>query len=120
MLAQAGDCGGGIEHDLGAIESQCACAFGKMAVITNVHADTREAQVEDGVSQVARTKVEFFPEPGSDMGDMGLAILAQIASVIADHGGSVVINAFLLALVDRHDQRDMKLASLLLHEPDNG
>jgi hypothetical protein len=38
----------------------------------------------------------------------------------ADHGGGVVVDAFLLDLVDRDDQRDVVLARQVLHEADGG
>src|SRR5206468_3643340 len=86
----------------------------------NVDADPGEAQVEHRIAQIPRTKVEFFPEPRRHVRNVSLTILAQIAAVIADHGSGVVIDALLLALVDRDDEGDTALARLLLHQADDG
>src|SRR5262249_51026662 len=120
MLAQTGHGGGGIEYNFRAVESQRARAFRKMAVVANLNADASEAQVEDGIAQISWTKVEFFPESGRHVRNMSFAIFTQIVAVITDHGGGVVVDALLLALVDRDDKRDPPLARLLLHEADDG
>src|SRR5262249_4616565 len=90
VLAETGDGGRRVEHDLGAVESQGAGAFGKVAIIADVNSDLREADVEHRIAQVPGTEVEFFPKSGSDVRNVGLAIFPQIRAVRAEDGGRVV------------------------------
>ena len=98
IFAQAGDRGGRIEDDLGAVQSQGAGAFGEVAVVADVDADLGEAEVEDRIAEVAGTEIELLPESRRDVRDVGLAIFAEIAAVVVDDGGGVVVDALLLAL----------------------
>jgi hypothetical protein len=75
-----------------------------VAVITDVDADARHAHVEHGIAQVARPEIELLPKAGRHVRDVRLAIFAEIAAVGVDHRGGVVVDAFLLAFVDRDDQ----------------
>jgi len=52
VLAEAGDGGGGVEHDFGAGEAKGARAFGEVAVVADVDADLDEAEIEDGVTEI--------------------------------------------------------------------
>ncbi len=54
------------------------------------------------------------------MRDVGLAVLAEVSAVVVDHRGGVVVDAFLLELVDRDDEGDVMLARQVLHQPDGG
>src|SRR5580658_9208358 len=120
MLAQPGDSGRRIEDDLRAVQPERARAFGKMAVVADVDADLGKAQVENRIAQVARPEVEFLPEARGHVRNMRLAVLAEVGSVVLDHRGGVVVDAFLLHLIYRYDQRDMVLARQVLHETDGG
>ena len=79
ILAEAGDGGRGVEDDLGAVQSERARAFGEVAVVADVDADLDEAEVEDGIAEVAGAEVELLPEARRDVRDVGLAVLAEIA-----------------------------------------
>src|SRR5216684_3540245 len=80
--------GGGIENNLRAVQSEDARAFGKMAVIADVHSDARIFRLKDGITLIARGEIKFFPESGMHVGDVVLAVLAQIFAVgINDRGG---------------------------------
>ena len=98
ILAEAGDGGGGIEDDLGAVQAEGARAFGEVAVVADVDADLGEAEIEDGIAEVAGPEIELLPEARRDVRDVGLAILAEVGAVVVDDGGGVVVDAFLLAL----------------------
>src|SRR6185437_677140 len=118
--AEAGDGGGGIEDDLGAVESEGAGAFGEVAVVADIDADFDEAEVEDGVAEVAGAEVELLPESGGDVGDVGFAVFAEVGAVVVDDGGGVVVDALLFDLVDGNDEGDVEAAGEVLHEADGG
>jgi len=120
VFAEAGDGGGRVEDDLGAVQAEGAGAFGKVAVVADVDADFGEAEVEDGEAEVAGAEVEFFPEAGRDVRDVALAVLAEVGAVVMDDGGGVVIDALLGALVDGHDEGDAMLAGDVAQEGDCG
>src|SRR5215207_521578 len=52
----------GVEHDLGAVETELAPAFGEVAVVTDVDADRSDRSLEDGIAEIARAEVELLPE----------------------------------------------------------
>ena len=106
ILAEAGDGGGGVEDDFGAVQAERAGAFGEVAVVADVDADFGEAEVEDGIAEVAGAEVELLPEAGRDVRDVRLAVLAEIGAVVVDDGGGVVVDALLLDLVDGDDEGD--------------
>src|SRR5882757_6013925 len=54
IFREAGDGGGGVVNDFGAVEAQDARAFGKMPVVTNVNADARVAGLEDRITSISR------------------------------------------------------------------
>src|SRR5262249_29439007 len=80
VFRESGDGSGGIEHDLGAIESEDARAFGKVAVVTDVDSDGGVPGFEDGIAEVAGREIELLPEPGVDMGDVVLAVFAEVGA----------------------------------------
>jgi len=104
ILAEPGDRGGGIENDLGAVKAKGAGAFGEVAVVADVNADFGEAEIEDGGAEVAGTEIKFFPEAGSDMRDMRLAIFSEIRAVVLNDRGGVVIDAFGFNFIERDNQ----------------
>src|SRR6266436_6709843 len=52
----------GIENNLRSVQSQGAGSFGKVPVVTDVHADLGKLGIEHGVAQVPRREVKLFPE----------------------------------------------------------
>ena len=104
VLRQAGDGRRRVEDDLGAVQAEQPRAFGKVAVVADVDADGRVARLEHRVAEVARLEEVLLPEPAG-VRDVVLAVLAEIRAVGVVDGGGVVVDAGLLALVDRHDHR---------------
>src|SRR6478735_12248906 len=98
VLAQATAGGAGVEDDLGTVETERAPALGEVAVVADVDADLADGGVEDGVPAVARPEVELLPE-AADVGDVLLAVLAEVAPVGVAHRGGVVEER-LLVLVE--------------------
>jgi len=88
-----------------------------MAVVADIDAELAIAGVEHGVVGRARLEEEFLPEAG-DMRNMGLAILAEIASVGVDDRGGIVIDPGHCLLVDRDHDHHLVLPGEVLHEPD--
>ncbi len=88
-----------------------------MAVVADVDADPADGRVEDGPAAVARTEVELLPEPPY-LGDVGLAVLAEVGAVRVDHGRGVVEDSRLLLLVHRQDQDDAQFAGECLEALD--
>ena len=108
VLRQAGDGRRRVEDDLGAVQAEQPRALGEMAVVADVDADRGEARLEHRVAEVARLEEVLLPEAGR-VRDVVLAVLAEIGAVgVVDRGG-VVVDAGLLALVDRHDHRHLVL-----------
>src|SRR2546423_1772712 len=69
-----------------------------------------------GAAQVAGPEIELLPEP-LDVGDVGLAVRAQVRAVGVDDGGRVVVDAGGLGvfLVHRHDEDHPGLLREVLH-----
>src|SRR6185369_6085494 len=107
----------GIEYDLSAIQTEGACAFREMTVVTDVDADARKRGVKTRVTEIAGAEVKLLPEAGIHVWNVVLAILAEIFSVGVDHGGGVVIDAGQLFFVDRHDDDHAVLFRDFLHQP---
>jgi hypothetical protein len=74
-----------------------------VAVVADVHADLAEARLEDGVAEVAGLEVELLPEARVAVGDVVLAVLAEVLAGVVDHRGGVVVDAGHVELVDRDD-----------------
>ncbi len=91
-----------------------APSLGEVAVVADVDADPADGGVEDGPAEVARTEVVLLPE-AFDLGDVVLAVLAQVAAVGVDDGGGVVVEALALQLEDRYDDHHAGLAGEVLH-----
>ena len=79
---------------------------GKVPVVADVDADRRVARLEHRVAEVAGLEEVLLPE-ARGVRDVVLAVLAEVAAVgVVDRGG-VVVDAGLLALVDRDDHRHL-------------
>jgi hypothetical protein len=63
-----------------------------VAVVADIHADLAYGRLEDGIAQVARPEVELLPE-ALDVGNVGLAVLAEVGAVGVDDGRRVVLHA---------------------------
>ncbi len=87
-----------------------------MPIIANIYANFREPEIEHGVAQVARTKIIFLPKPRLHMGDVRLAILAQIVAVVVNDRRSVVVNAFRLHFIHWQDDRNMQFLRQLANQ----
>ena len=73
-----------------------------------------------GIAEIAGAEIELLPEARRDVGDVGLAVLAEVGAIVVDDGGGVVVHAFLLDFVDGHDQGDVMLPGQVLHQADGG
>src|SRR5438067_5030935 len=91
-----------------------------MAAITTGIVEAGEIEVENRVAGVAGAEIEFLPETGRNMRDVGFAVFAEIRAVVVNDGGGVVINPLLLTFVDRNDEHDPVLAGEVAHELDGG
>src|SRR5262249_56219013 len=91
-----------IQNDLGAAQSECARAFRKVTVVTDVNTDARECRVEARIAEIARTEVKLLPETGIHVRYVILAILAEVLSARIDHRGGVVVDAGKLFFINRH------------------
>ena len=116
VLGQAPAGGRRDEHDLGAVEPQGAGALREVAVVADVDADLADGGLEDRVAEVAGPEVELLPE-ALDVGDVRLAVLAQVRAVAVDDRGGVVVEPVdpLVLLVHRDDEDHAGLPREVLH-----
>src|SRR5688572_3774216 len=115
ILAEASDGGGRIDDVVGAVERECAPAFGEMAVVADVDAELAIARLEHRELRRAGLEEEFFPE-ACHLRDVGLAVLAHVAAVGIDHRGGVVIDTGHRLLIDRDDDHHLVLLREVLHQ----
>ena len=87
-----------------------------MAVVADVDTELAKGRLEDGPVGVAGFEKELLPKAGN-LGDMGLAVLAQIAAVGVDHRRGIVVEPGHDLFIDRHDDHHTVLLSGLLHQP---
>src|SRR6266568_1234621 len=120
IFGEACDRGGGVVNNFRAVEAEAARAFREVAVVTNVHTDAGVASIENGITGVSWREIELFPETGMAMGDVVLAVFAQITSVGVNHGGGVVINAGHFDFVDGNDEDHLIFFRKFLHQADSG
>src|SRR5580693_9391645 len=116
VLGQAPAGGRRVEHDPRAGQAERPPALGEVPVVADVHADSARRGVEGRVAHVARPEVELLPEP-LDLGDVRLAVLAQVGAVGVDHRRGVVVDARMLFLVHRRDDHDVGLPRHVLQQP---
>ena len=64
-----------------------------MAVVADVHADAGVLRLKNRVAEVSGCEVKLFPEPGMNVWNVMLAILAQILAVRVDYCCGVEIQA---------------------------
>lgn len=120
VFAESGDGGGGVEDDFGSVEAEGAGAFGEVAVVAEVDADFADGGFPDGVAEVAGAEVEFFPEAGVAVGEVGFAVFAEEFAVGVDEGGGVVVDAGAIDFVDGDDEDDAEALGGFHHELDGG
>jgi hypothetical protein len=84
-----------------------------VAVVADVDADLADGGVEHRVAEVAGPEVELLPE-ALDLGDVGLAVLAQVGAVGVDDRGGVVEIPGLFLFVHRQHQHHAVLRGELL------
>src|SRR5215813_4007850 len=106
-----------VEDDLGTGQAERPPALREMPLVADVDADPAHRGVEHRVAEVAGTEVVLLSEP-LHLRDVVLAVLAEEGAVGVDDRGGVVEDAFLLLLVDRHDQHHLVLTRDVTHQPD--
>ena len=115
VLRQTRDGCGWIEHDFRTVQAQCPCAFGKVAVITDVYAHFAISRIKNGISKVARLEKEFLPEPGY-LWNVVFAVLAEIFAIRIDDSRRVVMDARDVLFIDRHDNDHVELSGIFTHQ----
>jgi len=88
-----------------------------MAVVADVYADRGVARLEHGIAQVAGLEEVLLPRTRR-VGDVVLAVLAEVAAIGVDHRGAVVVHTGHLAFVHRYDDHHVVLLCELLHPLD--
>src|SRR5215208_4424771 len=106
-----------MENNFSAVQTERSCALRKMPVVTNVDANTLKRGVETRITEIAGPEIKLLPEPGIDVWNVVLAILAEILPVRIDHRGGVVIDAGDLFFIDRHDDHHAVFFGDFLHQP---
>src|SRR5258708_2279116 len=120
IFGEAGDGGRRVVDNFRAVQPEDARAFGKMAVVANVNTDASVTSLKNGIAGVPRREVKLFPEARMAVGNVVLAVFAQITAVGVNDRGGVEINAGHLDFVDRDDEDHLVLLSKLLHGCDGG
>ena len=92
-----------VEHDLGTVHTECTPTFGEVAVVADVDADLADRGLEHGVAAVAGFEIKLLPE-ALHLGNVLLAVLAEVRAVGIDHCGSVVVHARLNDFVHRQHE----------------
>src|SRR5271170_1949043 len=87
-----------------------------MTVVADVDSDGSVLGFENGVAQIARCEIEFFPESRMHVRDVMLAVFAEVTSIRIDDCGSIEIHSRHLLLVDRNDDRHAMFRRELLHQ----
>jgi hypothetical protein len=85
--------------------------------VADIYTHLADGRVEHRVPQVAWAEVEFLPE-ATYLGDVGLAVLAQIGAIGINDGGGVIVNAHGLFFVHRNYQDHLGLLGQFLHALD--
>src|SRR5581483_1302317 len=113
----------GCEDDLRAAHREDAVPLGEVALITDLHADPCEAEVEHRVSEVARREVELLEYQGAAVleregaGDVDLAVAAdEPAGRVGDGAGVEQLDP--VALGERDDGRHAELSRAARHGPE--
>src|SRR5579859_3403703 len=116
VLRQATAGRGRVEDDLGAGQAERPPALGEVPLVADVHADPAHRGVEHRVAEVPGAEVVLLPE-ALHLREVVLAVLAEEGAIGVDDRSGVVVDAFLLRLVDRYDQHHLVLARDITHQP---
>ncbi len=92
-----------VENDLCSGEAERPPSLGEVSVITDIHADSTNGRIENGIAEIARLEVELLPEP-FDLRNVHLAVDPEKFSIVVDDSRSVVEGSFVDTFVDGHDQ----------------
>ena len=87
-----------------------------MAVVAYVNAEFQIRRFENRVTRVTRLEEKFLVEPGIDLRNMSLAVLAEELSVRVNYSRSIVVNTGHVLFVNRHDDDHVVLLRILLHQ----
>src|SRR5258708_3958453 len=107
IFGEAGDGGGRVVDNFRSVEAENARAFGKVAVVADVDADAGVTRLEDGVAGVPWREIKLFPEAWVTMGNVVLAVFAEIAAIGVNDRGSVEVDAGHFDFVDRNDKNHL-------------
>ena len=105
-----------VEHDLRPVQAQNACPFGKMPVVTDVNANPGILRFKDRITQIARGKVELFPEARMAVRDVVLSVFSKIAAIGVDHRRSVEIQSRHLLFINRNYDHHAMFGRDFLHQ----
>ena len=86
-----------------------------MAVVTYVDADASVTRLEDGVAGISGSEIKFFPKARVAVGNVVLAVLAEVAAIGINDRGGVEIDAGHFDFVNRDDKNHLVLLGELLH-----
>src|SRR5260370_668850 len=93
-------------------------SVGFRAAVTDVDADAGVTRLEDGVAGVHWREIKLFPEAWVTMGNVVLAVFAEVAAIGIDDGGGVEVDAGHFDFVDRDNKNHLVFLSELLHGGD--
>jgi hypothetical protein len=96
---------GGIKDNLRALERGDARTFGIPLVPTDLHADAGEFGVEVEKAEIAGSEIKFFVVERI-VGNVHLAIFAEVGAIGIENGAGVVVNAGGAAFENGNDERD--------------
>src|SRR6266705_150474 len=120
ILRQTGDRGGGVVDNFRAVKTEDPRALRKMAIVTDVNADAGVTRLENGVACVSGGEIKFLPEARVTVGNVVLAVLAEVAAVSVNDRSGVEVDAGHLHFVNGNDKNHLVFFGQLLHERDGG
>src|SRR6266849_7634020 len=107
-----------IKDNFGAVQSQAACSFGKMAVVADVHSNLGVLCIEDSVVGISRREIELLPEARRHLWNVVLAIFTEILAIGINDSRRVVVEAGHLHFIYRDDHHHVVFRCNLLHQLD--
>ena len=116
VFGKAGDGCRRVVDDFRAVESEDSGPFREMAVVTDIHADAGVPGLKDRIAGVSRREVKLLPKARMTMGNVMLAVFAEITAIGVNHRGGVKVNAGHFDLIDGHDQHDLVFLREFLHQ----
>src|SRR5262249_47259261 len=81
VLREPGDRRARIQDELGAVQAEEPRPLGEVTVVADVDADRAPGRLEDGVTHVPGLEVELLPEARRAVGNVLLAVLAEVLPV---------------------------------------